>query len=88
MNESGATAFEVREMARRIRGGGILDLVRGDALETIAAALDDLKVPDPRDEAEGIADDLPIGDHYTNAILVEALTLLAETKEAERAARR
>lgn len=56
MNESGATAFEVQQLARYYEGSGMATYMRMPA-------------------------------HYRNAILVEALLLLATKKEAERAAR-
>ena len=54
MNESGATAFEVRAIISKLTGAGNRMVFPG---------------------------------HYYNAILVEALTLLAEKKEGERATR-
>lgn len=51
MNESGASAFECREIIRRL---------------------------------EGRPHSMPMGDNYYKAILVEALTLLADKKDADR----
>jgi|HubBroStandDraft_4_1064222.scaffolds.fasta_scaffold233012_2 hypothetical protein len=61
MNESGATAFEVRDMARKVNTGGLRELQRFDY-------------------AGRPLEETPV----ERAILVEALTLLAEKKEAER----
>ena len=66
MNESGATAFEVREMAHQIENDRNMFLGR-----VLIAENDD---SDPLAPME-------------RAILVEALTLLAEKKEAQRTAR-
>jgi predicted peroxiredoxin len=62
MNESGATAFEVRDMAKRIERNGVDILLEYDDRERV------------------------IGEEtlVERAIIVEALTLLAEKKEAER----
>lgn len=65
MNESGATAWEIREMARKINNAGVCGLVDLEKYDIQGCLVPDL---------------------MRDAILVEALTLLAATRERERSA--
>ncbi len=82
--ESGATAWEVRELARIVRNNGPAHLYREALINDISDILEENNIGDSRAWASDTIDNGDIGNHHTNAILVEALELLAAKKEAER----
>ena len=80
-DESGATVWEIREMARRVENSGVVDLIRKPLNEVVHDLLGE--EPD-HDEIDDAISGIGIVDFMSNAILVEALNCLADRKEAER----
>lgn len=71
--ESGATAWEIRDMASQIKRGDLPDMVMAEEID------DDAGPDDPETSPYFIQ------DVRRDAILIEALECLAAKKEAERA---
>jgi len=79
-DKSGATVWEIRDMARQVEKNGVIDLIREDVRELCQRLL---MFDDQDDRNDEINDYRDIGP-LIQAIIVEALNCLADKKETEK----